>query len=86
MEYQLVIGVMYEIVMRKYIIYNKQYQKDLQTIKSFDNLYRKSLQHNLIDKNDYESLCNKFTENLDETRKAIFSLKKLKLKKIKLFS
>ena len=44
--------------MQKYNKYNKQYQKHQQTNKSFDELYRRSLQDNLKDKNEYESLCN----------------------------
>ena len=46
-------NVMYEIVMQKYIKYRKQYKKDQQTIESFDNLYRKSLHDNRIDKSEY---------------------------------
>ena len=45
--------------MNKYNKYKKQYEKDQQTIKSFDNLYRKSLQDNVIEKSEDESLCNK---------------------------
>ena len=37
--------------------HKKQYEKDQQTIKCFDKLYRKSLQDNLIVKNEYESVC-----------------------------
>ena len=33
--------------------YKKHYQKAEQTIQSFDKFYRKSLQDNLIDKNEY---------------------------------
>ena len=50
----------------KYNKYKKQLEKDQQTIKCFDKLYRKSLQDNVIDKNEYESLCNIFTKNVDE--------------------
>ena len=60
--------VLYEIIINKYSIYNKQYEKDEQTIKSFDKIYRKSLQDNVIDKTEYESLCNIFTEYFDETK------------------
>ena len=41
--------VIYEIVMQKYNKYIKQYEKDQQTMKSFDKSYRKSLHDNLID-------------------------------------
>ena len=50
--------LIYEIIINKYNKYKKQYEKDQQTIKSFDNLYRKSLQDIVIDKSEYESLCN----------------------------
>ena len=36
--------------------------------KSFDKLYRKSLQDNIIDKNEYESLGNFFTKYVDENK------------------
>ena len=48
----------------------KLYQKDQETIKSFKTFhknYGKSSQSNVIDKNEYESLCNSFTEILNET-------------------
>ena len=37
--------VLYEIFMNKYNKYKKLYERDQQTIKSFDKLYRKSLQN-----------------------------------------
>ena len=37
--------------MQKYNNYKKLYEKDQQTIKYFDELYRKCLQDNMIDKN-----------------------------------
>ena len=49
---------------------NGKYQ---QTIKSSDKLYRKSLQHIVIVKNEYESLCNLFTIDVDETKNEAFS-------------
>ena len=57
--------VIYEIIINKYNKYKKQYEKDQQTIKSFDKLYRKSLQDNVIDKTEYNSLCNIFTKYVD---------------------
>ena len=54
--------VLYEIIINKYNKYKKIYERDQNTIKSFDKLYRKSLQDNVIDKNEYESLCNIFTK------------------------
>ena len=47
--------------------HKKQYEKDQQTIKCFDKLYRKSLQDNLIVKNEYEAVCKIFKRYLDET-------------------
>ena len=64
--------VLFERIMNKYIKYKKQYERDQQTIESFDKLYRESLQDDVIDKNDYESLCNTFTEYIDETKNQSF--------------
>ena len=64
--------VLYEIVINKNNIYKKRYEKDQQTIKSFEKFYGKSLQDNVIDKGEYESLCNIFTKNVDETKKESF--------------
>ena len=61
-----------EIIVQKNNKYKKQYEKDQQTIKSFDKLYRKSLEDNLIDKNEYESLCEIFTKYVDETKNESF--------------
>ena len=46
------------MIVNKYNKYKKQNEKDQQTIKSFDKLYRKSLQDILIDKKEYERLCS----------------------------
>ena len=48
--------VLHKLFIFKYNKYKKQYERDQQTIKSFDKLYRKSLQDNIIDKTDYDSL------------------------------
>ena len=64
--------ILYEIVIQKYNKYKKLYEKDQQTIKSFDKLYRKSLKDNMIDKDEYESLCNIFTRYVDETKNESF--------------
>ena len=45
-------NVIYEIIINRYNIYKKQYEKDQQTIKSFDKLYRKFLKDNIIDKDE----------------------------------
>ena len=60
--------VLHKLIINKYNKYKKQYERDQQTIKSFDKLYRKSLQDNVIDKNEYESLCNIFTKYLDQNK------------------
>ena len=54
--------------MQKYNKYKKQYERDYNTIESFDKLYRKSLQDNVIDKTEYESLCNIFSKYIDENK------------------
>ena len=64
--------VLHKIFINKYNKYKKQYERDQNTIKSFDKLYRKSLQDNVIDKNEYESLCNIFTEYVDENKNESF--------------
>ena len=64
--------VIYEININKHNKYKKQYDKDQQTIKCFDKLYRKSLQDNVFDKNEFESLCNIFTKYFDENKNESF--------------
>ena len=48
--------ILHKLIINKYNKHKKQYQRDQNTIKSFDKLYRKSLQDNVIDKTEYESL------------------------------
>ena len=64
--------VLHKLIINKYNKYRKQYERDQETIKSFNKLYRKSLQDNVIDKNEYESLCNIFTNYVDETKNEPF--------------
>ena len=64
--------VMYEIIINRYYKYKKLYESDHQIIKSSDKLYRKSLQDNIIDKKEYDSLCNIFTKYVDENKKGSF--------------
>ena len=64
--------VLYEIIINKYNKYKKLFEKDQQTIKSFDKLYRKSLQDNVNDKTEYESLCNIFTKYVDANKNKSF--------------
>ena len=63
---------MYGIIIEKYNKYKRQNEKDQQTIKSFVNLYRKSVQNDVIDKNEYESLCTIFTKYVDEKKNESF--------------
>ena len=64
--------VLHKLIMNKYNKYKKQYERDQLTIKSFDKLYRKSLQDNVIDKTEYESLYNIFTKYVDENKNESF--------------
>ena len=64
--------ILHKIIINKYNKYKKIYERDQQTIKFFDKLYRKSLQDNVIDKTEYESLCNIFTKYVDENKNGSF--------------
>ena len=64
--------LLYEISVKNYNKYNKEYQKDELTIKSLDKLYRKCLQDNIIDKIEYESLCNIFNRYVNENKNESF--------------
>ena len=64
--------VLHKLIINKYNKYKKQYERDQLSIKSFDKLYRKSLQDNVIDKTEYESLCNIFTKYVDENKNESF--------------
>ena len=64
--------VLHKLIINKYNKYKKQYERDQNTIKSFDKLYRKSLQDNVIDKTEYENLCNIFTKYVDENKNESF--------------
>ena len=64
--------ILQKLITNKYSKYKKQYEIDQQTIKSFDKLYRKSLQDNINDKTEYESLCNIFTKYVDENKNESF--------------
>ena len=64
--------VLHKIIINRYNKYKKLYEWDQNTIKSFDKLYRKSLQDNIIDKTEYESLCNIFTRYVDENKNESF--------------
>ena len=64
--------ILHKLIINKYNKYKKQYEKDQNSIKSFDKLYRKSLQDNVIDKTEYESLCNIFTKYVDQNKNESF--------------
>ena len=64
--------VLHKLIINKYNKYKKQYERDQNTIKDFDKLYRKSLQDNVIDKTEYESLCNIFTKYVDQNKNESF--------------
>ena len=64
--------VSHKLFMNKYNKYKKLYERDQNTIKSFDKLYRKSLQDNIIDKTEYDSLCNVFTKYVNENKNESF--------------
>ena len=64
--------ILHKIIINKYNKYKKLYERDMNTIKYFDKLYRKSLQDNVIDKTEYESLCNIFTKYVDENKNESF--------------
>ena len=51
---------------------NKKNERDQQTKKFFDKMYRESLNDNLIDKTEYERICNIFTNYVDETKNETF--------------
>ena len=64
--------ILHKLIINKYNKNKKQYERDQQTIKSFDKLYRKSLLDNVIDKTEYESLCNNFTKYTNENKNESF--------------
>ena len=76
--------ILHKIIINKYNKYKKLYERDQQTIKSFDKLYRNSLQDNVIDKIEYECLCNIFTKYVDQNKNESFYKHEYK-NKIKLF-
>ena len=64
--------ILHKLIINKYNKYKKQYERDQNTIESFDKLYRKSLQDNIIDKSEYETLCNIFTKYVDQNKNESF--------------
>ena len=61
--------------MNRYKKQKKQYETDQHFHKSSDKLYRKSLHGKVIEKIEYESPCNIFTQDLDESKKETFFIK-----------
>ena len=64
--------VLHKLFFNKYNKYKKQFERDHNTNKSFHKSYRMSLQDNIFDKNEYESLCNIFTKYIDENQNESF--------------
>ena len=64
--------VLHKLIINKYNKNKTQYKRNHNTINSFDNLYRKYLQDNIIDKTEYGSLCNIFTRYVDENKNESF--------------
>ena len=64
--------ILHKLIINKYNKHKIQYEKEQQTIEFFDKLYRKSLQDNVIDNSECESLCNIFTKYVDENKNESF--------------
>ena len=64
--------ILHKLIINKYNKNKNKYERDQNTIKSFDKLYRKSLQDNVIDKNENEVLCNIFTKYINENKNGSF--------------
>ena len=64
--------VLHNLILNKYNKYKKQSERDQQTIKTCDKFYGRSLQDKVIDKTEYESLCNIFTKHVDENKNESF--------------
>ena len=63
---------LHKLIINKYNKYKKLYERDQNTIRSIDKLYRISLKDNVIDITEYESLCNIFTKYVDENKNVSF--------------
>ena len=64
--------ILHKLIINKYNKYKKLFERDQLTFKSFDKLYRKSLQVNIIDKIEYEKLSNIFIKYFDENKIEFF--------------
>ena len=63
----------FEIVIQKFTKYKQQHEKDQQTKKSFDKLYRKSLQDNLLDEKKMNLYVIVLLDTLRKRKKEYFS-------------
>ena len=64
--------ILHKLIINKNNKYKKKYERDQNTIKSFDKLHRKSLQDNVIEKSEFESLCNILTKYVDANKNESF--------------
>ena len=64
--------VLHKSIINNYNKYKKQNERSQQTIKSFDKLYQKSSQKNLVDEDEYEPLCNFSTKYSEESQNEVF--------------
>ena len=65
--------VFHNLLKNKCNKFKKLCERHQQTITSFDKLYKKSLQDNVIAKSENESLYNIFTKYVEETKNESFS-------------
>ena len=68
----LVNKILHKLIINKYNKYKKLHERDQNTIKSFDKLYRKALQDNIIDITENENLCKVFTKYVDGNKNESF--------------
>ena len=70
----------HKMILNRHNKNKEQYQKDQQTFKSFDRLDRKSLQDNVIDKIENESLCKVLLSIWMKRKMNLFLNKNIKMK------
>ena len=76
--------ILHKLIINSNNNYKKRYEKDQQTIESFDKIYKNYLQDNVTVKIENECICNIFTEYVDRTKNESFYEHEYKCK-IKLF-
>ena len=76
--------VLHKIIINKYKKRKKQYEQDQQNFKSFDKLYRKFFQKNVIDETDYDTYVIFLLNMLIKTKMNLSYKQEFKFK-IKLF-